>query len=89
MNDAHPEPPHPATGFLRAPGRLGSRTLGIVARGAGGQPLDPAVVEIDPDFEVTPASFNLWLDERQSGEPLNLDVSAAETLADARAAGEV
>ena len=60
-----------------------------MARGAGDQPLDPAVVEIEPDCEVTPASFNLWLDECQSGEPLNLDVSAAATLADARAAGEV
>jgi len=59
-----------------------------MARGAGDQPLDPAIVEIDP-VEVTPASFNLWLDECQSGEPLNLDVSAAATLADARVAGEV
>lgn len=60
-----------------------------MARGAGEQPFGSAVVEIDPDVEVTPESFNIWLDDCQSGAPLNLDVTAAATLADARAAGEV
>lgn len=49
----------------------------------------PAVVVINPDDDVTPEAFRAWLDELQSGEPLDLPVSAAETLAEARAAGEV
>jgi hypothetical protein len=50
---------------------------------------DPAIVVVNPDDEVTPEAFRAWLDELQSGEPLDLGVTAAQTLADARAAGEV
>jgi len=60
-----------------------------MARRAEDQPLDPAVVVINPDDEVTPEAFKSWLDERQSAEPLRLGVTAAETLIEARAAGEV
>jgi len=38
---------------------------------------------------VTAESFNTWLDRRQAGEPVDPGVRAAETLAEARAAGEV
>lgn len=47
------------------------------------------MVVINPDDDVTPAAFFAWLDEIQAEEPLDLPVSAAETLAEARAAGEV
>ena len=60
-----------------------------MARRPEGQPLDPAVVVLNPDDVVTPEAFNAWLDQRQSGEPLHLGVTAAETLAEARSAGEV
>ena len=50
---------------------------------------DPAVVLLNPDDEVTAESFNTWLDRRQAGEPGDPGVRAAETLAEARAAGEV
>ena len=50
---------------------------------------DPAVVVDNPDDEVTPEGFRAWLDQVQSGEPLGPAVTAAQTLADARAAGEV
>jgi hypothetical protein len=50
---------------------------------------DPAVVLLNPDDEVTAESFNTWLDRRQAGEPVDPGVRAAETLAEARAAGEV
>ena len=50
---------------------------------------DPAVVVVNPDDDVTPEAFRAWLDQLQSGEPLHLSVTAAQTLADARAAGEV
>jgi len=60
-----------------------------MARRAEDQPLDSAVVVINPDDEVTPEAFNAWLDQVQSGEPVNLGVRAAETLAQARAADEV
>ncbi|MGH8835690.1 MAG: hypothetical protein ACRDWG_11975 [Actinomycetes bacterium] len=49
----------------------------------------PAVVVINPDDDVTPATLFAWLDEIESDEPLDLPVTAAETLAEARAAGEV
>jgi hypothetical protein len=48
-----------------------------------------AVVVSNPDDEVTAEAFAAWLEEVQSGEPLELPVSAAETLAQARMAGEV
>ncbi len=60
-----------------------------MAHRAEDQPLDPSVVVVNPDDEVTPASFNAWLDRLQSGEPIHLGVTAAETLAEARATGEV
>lgn len=50
---------------------------------------DPAVVVVNTDDEVTPEAFRDWLDQLQSGEPLHLGVTAAQTLAEARAAGEV
>ena len=52
-------------------------------------PFDPAVVVINPDDEVTPESFAAWLDRRQVGEAVDPGVKAADTLAEARAAGEV
>lgn len=52
-------------------------------------PADPAVVVVNPDDEVTPESFAAWLDRRQVGEPLDPGVKAVDTLAEARAIGEV
>ena len=60
-----------------------------MARRAEGEPLDPAVVIVNPDDDVTPEAFTAWLDQLQTGEPLRLRVTAAETLAAARASGEV
>ena len=60
-----------------------------MAHRAEDQPIDPAVVIVNPDDEVTPAAFNAWLDQLQTGEPLDLGVTAVDTLAEARAAGEV
>jgi hypothetical protein len=50
---------------------------------------DDPVVADNADEDVTPESFKAWLDQLQVGEPLRLGVTAAETLAQARAAGEV
>jgi hypothetical protein len=50
---------------------------------------DPAVVVVNPDDEVTPEAFRAWLDQLQLGEPVQLGVTAAQTLAEARAASEV
>jgi hypothetical protein len=52
-------------------------------------PSDPAVVVLNPDDEITPEAFAAWLDRRQAGEPVDPGVRAADTLAEARAAGEV
>ena len=49
---------------------------------------DPAIVVANPDEEVTPELFLAWLDNRQKGTPVKTTVSAAETLAEIRAAGE-
>ena len=49
---------------------------------------DPAIVVANPDEEVTSENFTAWLDERQKGSPVITSVSAAETLAEIRAAGE-
>jgi hypothetical protein len=49
---------------------------------------DPAVVLVNPDDAVTVETFNTWLDRRQAGRPSDPGLTAAETLADARAAGE-
>jgi len=46
------------------------------------------VVVLNPDDDVTPEAFLDWLDRRQTGEPVDPGVTAAETLAEARAAGE-
>ena len=59
----------------------------VVSR-AGDLP-DPALVVVNPDDEVTPEAFRAWLDQLQLGEPVQLSVTAAQTLAEARAAGEV
>lgn len=34
-------------------------------------PSDPAVVVLNPDDEVTPESFTVWLDRRQAGKPVD------------------
>jgi hypothetical protein len=60
-----------------------------VARRPSDLPSDPAVIVLNPDDDVTADSFAAWLDRRQAGEPLDPGVRASETLADARAAGEV
>lgn len=60
-----------------------------MARRSDHHPIDPAVVAVNPDEEVTPEAFTTWLDQLQSGEPIELGVTAAQTLAEARAAGEV
>lgn len=52
-------------------------------------PSDPAVVVLNPEDEITPESFTAWLDRRQAGEPADPGVRAADSLAEARAAGEV
>lgn len=52
-------------------------------------PSDPTVVVLNPDEEITPESFAAWLDRRQAGEPVDPGVRAADTRAEARAAGEV
>jgi hypothetical protein len=49
---------------------------------------DPAVVLVNPDDAVTAESFKTWLDTRQAGRPSDPGVTAAETLAEARAAYE-
>lgn len=59
-----------------------------MVRSAGDLPSDPAVVVLNPDDDVTPEAFSAWLDRRQSGEPVDPGVTAAETLAEARATGE-
>lgn len=60
-----------------------------MARHADDQPTDSALLFTNPDEDVTPQAFRAWLDQVQTGEPLELGVTAAETLAEARAAGEV
>ncbi len=52
----------------------------IMARRSTDLPPEAAVVVINPDDEVTPESFIAWLDQLQHGEPLDLGVTAAETL---------
>ncbi len=49
---------------------------------------DPALVLVNPDDAVSAESFNAWLDKRQAGRPTDPGLTAAETLAEARAAGE-
>ena len=59
-----------------------------MVRAADDFPSDPAVVVLNPDDEVTAESFTAWLDGRQSGEPVDPGVTAAETLAGIRTTGE-
>lgn len=49
---------------------------------------ESAVVVVNPDDAVTAESFRAWLDHRQAGEPVEPGITAAETLAEARSAGE-
>lgn len=49
---------------------------------------DPAVVVVNPHDTVTPETFNAWLDRRQATEPVDPGVTAADTLDEARPAGE-
>jgi hypothetical protein len=58
-----------------------------VARRADERSSDP-VAAGSGDEDVTPEAFTAWLDQLQVGEPLRLAVTAADTLADARAADE-
>jgi len=60
-----------------------------VARRASDSPADPAIVVLNPDDDVTAESFEAWLEHRQAGVPADPGVRAAETLVEARAAGEV
>lgn len=52
-------------------------------------PSDPAVVVVNPEDDVTAESFAAWLDRRQAGNPVDPGAKAADTLAEARAVGEV
>jgi hypothetical protein len=49
---------------------------------------DPAIAIVSPDDLITPERFRAWLDQRQAGKPVAPVVTAAETLAAIRAAGE-
>lgn len=80
-------PASPAVGSPWAAAIVGR--IVAVARRPRDLPSDPAVVVLNPEDEVTADSFAAWLDRRQAGEPLDPGVRASETLADARAAGEV
>ncbi len=63
--------------------------VAIVARRAEDMP-NTAVVVVNSEDEVTAEAFNnAWLAQLQSGEPLHVNVTAAQTLAEACAAGEV
>jgi len=57
--------------------------------GLPGTPSDPSVVVLNPDDEITPGTFTAWLDRRQAGDPVDPGVRASDSLAEARAAGEV
>ena len=59
-----------------------------MVRRAADIPPDPAIVVLNPEDEVTPETFPAWLDRRQACEPVDPGISAAETLAEARATGE-
>jgi hypothetical protein len=55
---------------------------------AAAEPAEPLVVVINPDEAVTAESFEAWLERRQAGAPSDPGVTAAETLAEVRTAGE-
>lgn len=59
-----------------------------MVRAADDFPWDPAVVVLNPDDEVSAESFAAWLDRRQVGDPVDLGITAAETLAEIRTTGE-
>lgn len=59
-----------------------------MARSSEDLAADPALVVINPNDIVTSEAFTSWLDRRQAGTPSDPGVTAAETLAEARAAGE-
>jgi hypothetical protein len=60
-----------------------------VARSPADLPSDPAIVVTNPEDDVTPEAVNAWLDRHMDREPVRLEVRAADSLAEARAAGEV
>lgn len=68
--------------------QIGGRRLAFVARRPDVHS-DPAVVVLNPDDEVTPELFVAWMDRRRGTEPLDPGVRAADTLGEARAAGDV
>lgn len=76
-------------GWLRSDRQVAGRYDAGVARAADDLPTDPALVVLNPGDEVTPEAFAAWLDRRRSDEPTDPGLTAAETLAAARAAGEV
>ena len=51
-------------------------------------PPDPALVIVNPEEDVTPEAFRVWLDHRQQGDPVDSGVRAADILAELRSAGE-
>jgi hypothetical protein len=55
---------------------------------AAAEPAEPVVVVVNPDDVVTAESFEAWLERREVGQPSDPGVTAAETLAEARAVGE-
>ncbi len=59
-----------------------------MVRAADDFPLDPAVVVLNPDDEVSAESFAAWLDHRQVGDPVDPGITAAETLTEIRTTGE-
>lgn len=61
----------------------------VVARTADDLPADPAVVVLNPDDDVTAERFAAWLDRYGDDQPVDPGVTAAVTLREARAAGEV
>ncbi|MGH9152171.1 MAG: hypothetical protein ACRD03_07220 [Acidimicrobiales bacterium] len=60
-----------------------------MARAPDDLPSDPAVVVANPRDDVTAKSFTAWLDRRLGDAPTDPGVRAVDTLAEARAAGEV
>ncbi len=64
-------------------------TLGFVATDPDDLPSDPAVVVTNPHDDVTVETFTAWLDRRLGYAPTDPGVRAVDTLAEARAAGEV
>lgn len=72
---------------IMEPHQNASGKVGAMARPTA-ELSDPAVVVVNPGDAVTAECFNTWLDKRQAGLPSDPGVTAAETLAEARVAGE-